>query len=136
MFYSVYGLMAIGIFGNFNFLIFAVGLSLSLELRHRVHICDYGVIFSLKNSRFFSARENNACVFDPSLVKYLRIDITGAFVLKENWGFPRSYQIDHKGSKSTNQITSCTLVVFRLKNGMFPHRFANSSLHVFPLTHC
>ena len=66
------------------------------------------------------------CVFDPSLVKYLRIDMSGAF--------SRSYQIEHKGSKATNQITSCTLVVFQLKNGMFPHRFANSSLHVFPLT--
>ena len=61
--YEIYGRMAIGILSNFNFLIFAVGLSLSLELRHRVHICDYGVIFSLKNSRFFSARKNNAsCV--------------------------------------------------------------------------
>ena len=48
------------------------------------------------------------CVFDPSLVKHLRIDMFATFVLKEIWGFPRSYQIDHKGLKSTNQITSCT----------------------------
>ena len=73
------------------------------------------------------------CVFDPSLVKYLRIDLSGAFALKKFADFP-AHIPEHEGSKSTNQITSCTLVAFRLENGMFPHRFANSSLHVFPLT--
>ena len=38
----------IGIFGNFNFLLFVVDLSLSLDLRHRLHFCDYTVIFRIK----------------------------------------------------------------------------------------
>lgn len=39
------------------------------------------------------------CVFDPSLVKYLRIDMSGAFALKKFLDFPSHIQLNTKDQK-------------------------------------
>ena len=36
------------------------------------------------------------CVFDPSLVKYLRIDMSGAFALKKFADFPAHIKLNTK----------------------------------------